>query len=152
MEILAVEKEEEINTNHKSCVRQVHPNFIVSIWDKVKPMLDAAMKHSAGEYSTEQLKVMLVNGQQVLLVAEDGKNIHGAATICFENYPNDRIAFITSIGGIMLANKNIWRQFEDWCKSNGCTKARGYAFPAVARLWHKAFGMTQPYVVVEKIL
>jgi hypothetical protein len=133
-------------------VRQVNPIFIHRLWPDVKPMLDKAMEHSAGEYDTEQLKVMLVNGSQTLLVAEDEGKIYGAATIVFENYPNDRIAFITSIGGKMLANKNIWNQYEAWCKANGCTKTRGYAFEAVARLWKKRFGMEPTYIIVEKKL
>jgi hypothetical protein len=115
-------------------------------------MLDLAMKHSAGEYSTEQLKVMLVNGLQTLLVADDNGEFKGAATIAFENYPNDRIAFVTAIGGRMIANQEIWRQFENWCRANGCTKVRGFAFESVARLWKSRFNVEPVYLVVEKKL
>lgn len=134
-------------------VKYVHPNHIPLLWPQVQKMIEKALEHSAGEYTAEQLKVMLMSGAQSLLVAEgEDKKIYGAATISFENYPNDRIAFITSIGGKMLADKDIWKQFEDWCVANSCTKARGAAFEAVARLWHKRFGMEQIYVIVEKSL
>src|SRR3990167_5085939 len=92
---------QNVNTNHKLIVRYVNPNFIAQMWPKVEDMLEAALKHSAGEYTAEQLKVMLVNGSQFLLVAEDGEKIHGAAAIAFQNFPNDRIAFMTAIGGKM---------------------------------------------------
>lgn len=131
-------------------VRQVNPIFVPLIWPDIKDMIDKAMRHSAGEYNSDQLKVMVVNGSQTLLVAEEEGKIYGAATIVFETYPNDRIAFITCIGGKMLANKNIWSQFEIWCKGNSCTKVRGYAFEAVARLWKKRFGLESTYIIVEK--
>ena len=133
-------------------VKQVPIEFIQHVWPKVEPMLDRAMKHSAGEYNNDQLKVMLVNGLQTLLVAQDGDEIVGATTIAFENYPNDRIAFVTSIGGYMIANQDCWKQFEAWCKSMGCTKVRGFAFESVARLWKKQFDIDTVYLVVEKKL
>jgi hypothetical protein len=95
---------------------------------------------------------MLTSGVQHLLVAEINGEVHGAATICFEQYPNERIAFVTAIGGYMIANKDIWKQFENWCKNNGCTKVRGFAFESVARLWKKRFDVDTVYVVVEKTI
>ncbi len=133
-------------------VRYVPKEYIVTIWNKVEGFLSNAMRHSAGEYNTDQLKVMLIMGTQHLLVVEDGNDIHGAATICFENYPNERIAFMTAVGGKMIANMDVWGQFENWCKNNGCTKVRGFAFESVARLWKKRFGVETVYLVVEKKL
>lgn len=133
-------------------VKQVPTQFIHHVWPSIKPMLEKALAHSAGEYNTEQLKVMLVCGSQTLLISENDGEITGAATVSFENYPNDRIAFITSIGGKMIANKEVWDQFEVWCKNNGCTKVRGFAFESVARLWKKVFGVETVYLVVEKKL
>jgi hypothetical protein len=133
-------------------VRYVPKEFIQGAWPSVEGMLSNALRHSAGEYNMDQLKSMLVMGVQHLLVADDGEQVRGAATIAFENYPNDRIAFVTAIGGRMIANMEIWKQFEDWCKSNGCTKVRGFAFDSVARLWKKKFNVDTVYVVVEKKL
>ena len=133
-------------------VRHVPLEFIQHVWSDVEPMLEKAMAHSAGEYDTAQLKVMLVNGMQQLLVVEDKGKIRGAATIAFENYPNDRIAFMTSVGGRMITDKECWNQFESWCKSRGCTKVRGFAFESVAKLWKQKFGVKTVYLVVEKEL
>jgi hypothetical protein len=133
-------------------VKYIPKEYIVQVWPRVEGMLSNALRHSAGEYDMSQLKTMLVMGTQHLLIAESDNNIHGAATICFENYPNDRIAFVTAIGGKMIANMDIWKQFEDWCKFNGCTKVRGFAFESVARLWKKKFDVDTVYLVVEKKL
>jgi hypothetical protein len=68
-------------------------------------MLSNALRNSAGEYNMEQLKTYLTLGIQNLIVSLDGDTVHGAATIAFENYPNDRIAFVTSIGGKFVTSK-----------------------------------------------
>ena len=132
-------------------LRPVDPRFIPQLWEKVGPMLSKALDTGAGEYNADQLKVILVNGHQTLLVVCDGEEIKGALTIAFEQYPNDRIAFITAIGG-RVSDKEAWGQFEQWAKLNGCTKFRGAAFESVARLWRQKFGFKNRYILVEKEL
>lgn len=122
------------------------PN-IQQTWHQVEPMLARAMKHSAGEYDLNQLKVMIVEGRQKLLVmVEDGK-IKGAVTIEWINYPNDRVAFITAIGG--KTDENCMSEFHEWVKVNGGTKIQGAAFESVARLWKRKFGFENRYIIVE---
>ena len=132
----------------------VEPSQIHMVWDKVAPHLEKAMEHSGGEYNLDQLKVFLVQGLQNLLVCIDDAedNLFGAVTIEFINYPNERVAFVTSVGGKALASRELWNQFEVWCKQNGATMVRGAAFESVARLWKKAFGVESRYVMVEKRL
>lgn len=133
---------------------QVVPTiYIQQIWDKVEKFLSDALIYSGGEYDVEHLKQYLVQGNQTLLIAVDeNKSIHGAATVEWGNYPNERIAFITAIGGKMLANKEIYKQFENWIKQNGGTMVRGAARESIARLWRRAFQFEQRYIIVEKKL
>jgi len=134
-------------------VHQVEPQYLHYVWGGAAPYLEKALEHSGGEYSLEQLKVFLVQGHQALLIATDEENsIKGAATVEFINYPNDRVAFITAIGGKMIANQNVWGQFEDWLRLNGATTVRGAAYESVARLWRKAFKFENRYIMVEKRL
>lgn len=134
-------------------VQYVDIKYIHQVWDLVRPFLEKGLARSGGEYSVDQLKVFLANGSQQLLVAvdEDGKII-GASSIELSNFPNERVAFVTSIGGKMLTSPEVWEQFEGWCRGNGATIVRGAAFESVARLWKKAFGVEQRYVIVEKRL
>lgn len=112
-------------------------------------MLDRAMAHSGGEYDLDQLKVLLTQGRQVLCVgAEKDLVIKCAMTIEWINYPNDRVAFITAIGG--KTDKQGFSEFEQWVKANGGTKIQGAAFEAVARLWKRAYGFENRYIIVEK--
>lgn len=133
-------------------VQFVDTNYVHQVWNLVEPFLAKGLVRSGGEYNADQLKVFLVSGAQKLLIAVEDNVINGAAAIEFINYPNERVAFVTSIGGKMIANKEVWEQFESWCRHNGATMVRGAAFESVARLWKKAFGVEQRYVIVEKKL
>jgi hypothetical protein len=126
-------------------------NNVQQTWSKVEDMLDKAMAHSGGEYTLEHLKVMLTQGRQVLLVAADeAMDIKCALTVEWINYPNDRVAFITAIGGKTCAN--AVDQFCIWAKKNGGTKIQGAAFEAVAKLWKRAYKFENRYIIVERKL
>ncbi len=136
-----------------SQVQIVSPNYVYQVWDKVEPYITEALKRSSGEYSAEQLKVLIVQGHQIMLVAVDeNKGVHGVCTVEFNNYPNDRIAYVTCFGGVDVANNDIWSQFETWLKDSGATKFRAATFKSAARLYNKAFGTTSKYILVEKTL
>ena len=127
----------------------VPTTHIQQSWDDVEQLLASAMEHSAGEYDINQLKVMLTKGTQTLLVGVNSENkIKCALTIEWINYPNDRVAFITAIGGRTC--KNSWNQFIEWVKINGGTKIQGAAYESVARLWKRSYGFENRYIIVER--
>lgn len=133
-------------------IQPVHPDYVCQSWAQVAPFLGAALKHSAGEYNLDQLKVMLTTGTQALLVTTDGERVTGAITVAFENYPNDRIAFVTAVGGRLITSDDLWEQFLAWCRNMGATKIRGAAHKSVARLWRQRFAVEPKYILVEKTL
>ena len=128
----------------------VPTQFVNKIWEKVEPFIKSAEEKFGGsEYTTEQIKVYLVTGQMMLLVAaDDDLKIHGAATVSYINYPNDRVAFVTSIGGKLVSNPETFVQMSEIFKANGATKVQGVAKEAVARLW-KRFGFENKATLVE---
>jgi hypothetical protein len=131
----------------------VAPIYIQKIWGEVKPFLESGMTHSGGEYNVDQLKVFLTQGTQVLLViADETRKIHGALTIEWINYPNERVAFVTCVGGRLITGKDLWASFEDWVKQNGGTLIRGAAYKEVAQLWKRKFNVEERYIMVEKRL
>jgi len=132
-------------------LRIVPSTHIQQTWHEVESMLDKALAHSAGEYNLDQLKLMLVDGKQVLLVlVNDNNEIETAFTVEWINYPNHRIAFLTAIGG--KTDINAFNQFKEWVKVNGGTKIQGAAFESVARLWKKKLGFENRYIIVEYAL
>ena len=131
-------------------VQPVPVQLVNQIWSKVEPFIKSAEEKFGGsEYTTEQIKVYLVTGQMMLLVATNENNeIHGAATVSYINYPNDRVAFITSIGGKLVTSPDTFAQMSKIFKANGATKIQGVAKEAVARLW-KRFGFEEKAILVE---
>lgn len=131
-------------------VQPVPTQLVNQIWSKVEPFIKSAEEKFGGsEYTTEQIKVYLVTGQMMLLVATNENNeVHGAATVSYINYPNDRVAFITSIGGKLVTSPDTFAQMSEIFKANGATKIQGVAKEAVARLW-KRFGFEEKAILVE---
>jgi hypothetical protein len=124
---------------------------VQQVWNDVAPLLASAMVHVDGEYTLDQLKVMLVDGKQTLLVLVDDDNkIQTAFTIEWINYPNDRVAFLTAIGG--KTDLNAFNQFKDWVKASGGTKIQGATFESVARLWKMKLGFKHKYTIMEYAL
>ena len=132
-------------------LRIVPSTHIQQTWDKVEAMLDSALAHSAGEYNLDQLKLMLVEGKQVLLVLVDEANkIETAFTVEWINHPNHRIAFLTAIGG--KTDVSSFNQLKEWVKVNGGTKIQGATFESVARLLKTKLGFENRYIIVEYAL
>ena len=91
----------------------------------------------------------LVLGDWMLLVATDeNKEIQGAATVNFINYPASRVAFVTAIGGKLITSPDTFAQMSSIFKANGATKIQGMAKESVARLW-KRFGFEDKATLVE---
>ena len=129
-------------------VSHIQTNYCAQIWPKVEGFLAEACK-VGDEYTLDQIKVYLSTGTWVLLVAvDDNDEIHGAATVVFTNYPNDRVAFITFIGGKLVTNQNTFKQMSDIFKGYGATKIQGAAREAIARLWRR-YGFKERHIIVE---
>jgi hypothetical protein len=130
-------------------IRHIPTEFCAQNWHLVEGFIKNAHRWGFGDYSVEQIKMYVTLGQWLLVVATDEENnIHGAMTVSFINYPNDRIAYVTSIGGKLISSKETFEQLSNLVKSLGATKIQGSARPSVARLW-KRFGFKERNVTVE---
>lgn len=118
-------------------------------WSLVEPHIKEAIQYGDGDYTLDQVKLLVNMGSWSLLVAADDQNVvQGAATVSYMNYPNDRVAFITFIGGKLISNKETFEQMCGILKANGATKIQGYARPAIARLWSR-YGFEERTTLVE---
>lgn len=118
-------------------------------WEEIKKYLQPALELSGvEEFNLDQLKVFIASNQWLLFVAEEDKKIQGAAVVAITNYPNDRIAFVTAIGGKFISSRETSDKFKASLKSMGATKIQGYARESVARLW-KRIGFTNKQILVE---
>jgi hypothetical protein len=130
-------------------IRHVPVQYVNQAWHLVEKYINEAQQYCGDDYTLEQIKVYVSSGQWLLVVAADDEGvIHGAATVSFSNYPNDRVAFVTFIGGKLISNKDTFGQFKDLLKANGATKIQGAAREAIARLWSR-YGFEERYRIVE---
>lgn len=132
-------------------VQVVPVQHIHQLWSQVSGYLDDALQYADGDYNLDQVKVYLTNGNWQLLVVNDGVKIHGAIAVSYANYPNDRVAFITAIGGKWISDKESYKNFCDVLKANGATKIQGAARESVARLWRR-LGFKNKHIIVERAI
>jgi len=134
-------------------VQIVAPNNIYNVWDDISSYLEASINVSGGDFTLDQLKLLLVRGEQTLLVSVNENNkINGAMTVEFINNPNARTMFITALGGSGIVNDETFSQVETWAKMQGATKAGAWAHEAQARLYKLKANFNTVRMVVEKDL
>ena len=130
-------------------IRHVPVQYVNQAWPLVEQYLAEAVQYGGDDYTLDQVKVYVATGQWLLVVASDQAGaVKGAATVSFINYPNDRVAFVTFIGGRLISNQDTFKQFKDLLKANGATKIQGAAREAIARLWSR-YGFKERYIIVE---
>jgi len=130
-------------------IQPVSVAYFHQTWPLVEGFLSEALKWGEDDYTVEQAKGMLARGDWLLVVAVDEENaICGAAAVNIYNMPNDRVAFVTAIGGKLISNKDTYEQFSTLLKSYGATKIQGAAREAIARLWTR-YGFKERYRIVE---
>jgi hypothetical protein len=134
-------------------VQIVPPNNVYSVWEDVKEYLNASINISGGDFTLDQLKFSLIRNEQTLLVSVNKENkINGAMTVEFLNRPNDRVMFISALGGNGIVNEETFSQVETWAKMQGATKASALAQEAQARLYKIKANFNTVRLVVEKDL
>ena len=134
-------------------VQIVAPNNIYNVWEDIKEYLNASINVSGGDFTLDQLKLLLVRGEQSLLVSVDeSSKINGAMTVEFINNANARTMFITALGGNGIVNDETFSQVETWAKMQGATKASAWAQEAQARLYKLKANFNTVRMVVEKDL
>lgn len=130
-------------------IRYVPQTHAAQSWPLAEPHIAEAIQYGGDDYTLDQVRLLVSMGNWMLLVATDeGNAVQGAATVTYMNLPNDRIAFITFIGGKLISNQETFQQMCDILKSNGATKIQGYARPAIARLWSR-YGFNERTTLVE---
>ena len=121
-------------------------------WDKVSHFVENGLKYAEDDYTLDQAKVLLAGGQWILIaVTNEEDKVVGGLTVSFNNYPNDRIAHVTSIGGKLISSTDTYNQLSNILKSFGATKIQGSGRPSIVRLWRK-LGFRERYTIVEKKL
>jgi hypothetical protein len=128
-------------------IQHVNIDYVNQVWPKVEDYLKWALDYQT-DYTVEHVKTFIVTGAWTLVVAVDeAGEIKGASAIQFFNRPNDRVAFVVSMGGKLITNKETFQQFSDLLKAFGATAIEGASRESAARLWTR-YGLEEKYRVV----
>lgn len=125
-------------------IQHVDVSYVHQLWPQVEGFINAALEYQT-DFTLEQAKVYVADGSWMLVVAvNDAGEIQGAATVKFHNRPNDRVAFVVTTGGKMIANQEAYDQFAALLKAFGATCIECAARESAARLWER-FGLREKY-------
>ena len=131
-------------------ILRIPPDQIAQRWQEIAPFIEDSLAHSGGDFTIDQVKVYVSSGQWLTL-GVFGEKLLGVIAVQFSNMPNDRVAFITAIGGKNITNSETFEQFQAILKAHGATKIQGSVRESVARLWRK-LGFRERSILVEKKL
>jgi hypothetical protein len=129
-------------------ILRIPTDQIAQRWQGIAPFIEDSLVFSGGDFTVDQVKVYLSSGQWLTLGVFDEQSMLGVIAVQFTNMPNDRVAFITAIGGKNITNSDTFNQFQAILKAHGATKIQGGVRESVARLWRR-LGFSQRYILVE---
>jgi hypothetical protein len=129
-------------------ILRIPTDQIAQRWLTIAPFIEDSLVYSGGDFTIDQVRVYLSSGQWLTLGVFEEQNLLGVIAVQFTNMPNDRVAFITAIGGKNITNSNTFQQFQTILKAHGATKIQGGVRESVARLWRR-LGFSQRYILVE---
>lgn len=129
-------------------ILRIPPEQIAQRWLSIEPFLKDVLKYATDDFTLDQMKVYLTNGQWLTLGVFEEIALKGVITVSFTNMPNDRVAFITAISGKNITNLDTFEQFKTILKAHGATKIQGGVRESVARLWRR-LNFKQRQILVE---
>jgi len=127
---------------------RIPPEQISQRWASISPFLVSVLKSATDDFTLDQMKVYLTNGQWLTLGFFDEDALKGVITISFTNMPNDRVAWVTAIGGKNITSLDTFSQFKAILKAHGATKIQAGVRESVARLWRR-LNFKQRQILVE---
>jgi hypothetical protein len=126
----------------------VPSEWTARIWLEVEQYVAMAQEFSADEYTVEQVKTLVLTNVWNLLVATEDDKICGAVVIALSNRPNDRAAFIVTMGGKNIVSVDSINQIKEIAVKLGATVLEGAVRESVARLAIKV-GFTEKCRLIE---
>jgi len=126
----------------------VPTHHIQQFWHLAAPHLQKAIDKGHGEFNIDQLKLVVAQGQQQLLIGlDEDQNCLAAVTVKWVMYPNDRVAYVTYSGGTQL--KEFFNQFLSWIKNNGGTSVQcSTRYKSLIRLFER-LNFKSKYTLME---
>ena len=129
----------------------VATEYTAQVWPLVEKEIARMVEYGPCDHTLDQMKMQVCTGNWTLLVyidADDDEKIVGALLVHFQQYPNDRVAFVTAAAGKGFFNKEGYRQLSDYVKARGATRIQSYTRPSMSRLARRC-GMTEVATLMD---
>jgi uncharacterized membrane protein YiaA len=112
----------------------VPAEWTARLWPEVEQYVAMAQEFSSDEYTVDQVKTLVLTGVWNLLVATEENKLCGAVVMSVSNRPNDRAAFIVTMGGKNIVSVDSINQIKEIAVTLGATVLEGAVRDSVARL------------------
>lgn len=131
----------------------VQPTHIDQAWHKDgASCLAKACDASGGEVTGDQLKMILSQGQRILLRMDvDGQAV-GWGVVRVDQLPNMRVLHVCEMVAPGAHFEQFLDQLKDLAGQNGCSRIRCSCKPAQARLFRAKVGFKPVYETMEVTL
>ena len=112
---------------------------IEAFWSEVEPFIARSCEESLGDLPLIDLKEKLLVGEWTLIVAyeADTARIDGAVVVHIFDRVNDKVAFVTAIGGLFMTNEYSFERLKELLRVFGATCIEGNVRDSVLRLLSK---------------
>ena len=117
---------------------------------KCEHYLEKAMQYAHRDYSMQEAKLALVNGQHTLLLFLENDEVVGANIFSFMYTANDSVFYIQATGG--KTSKEHMELMFNYAKQCGATKVQASCRKSVARLCRQRYNFNETYTVIERNL
>jgi hypothetical protein len=129
-------------------VAKVSFSHVHQTWPLVEQYFAAVEPHTKGDYTLDQIRLKLGEGNWWLITVAEGEAIIGALSMVYENRANARVAFITCLAGKGMTTEDNWAQLQAICKKDGATTVEAAMRPSTFRLWSR-LGFEEKYLIAE---
>ena len=122
-------------------IQPVPLEYVNQTWPLVEQYIASALNEGDSSeplYNVHHVRGYVTSGSWLLCVAVDeDNNICGAGTIFFANHPMHRVAFVTTVGGRLISNRDTVEQVKSIARQNGATVLQAFGRPSIVRLWRR---------------
>lgn len=131
---------------------QVTPQELPQVWPTVAPMLQRAIDLDPDLITIEQVEYAVRTGRTYLLVWQDPEEgVTGAATVDIIDYPRERVAHVSLMGGKSIVRTHVFNEARNWMRYMGATTAQCWAKGSLVQMYEK-MGLTNTHQVMREKL
>ena len=115
----------------------VTPKDVPYVWVEVKPLIDKALKHTAGEMNSSDVLNLILNKNQVLWLGLEDEEIFCAGTTELIYYPKKTILRIVTFASKSGHHYELWKDFidtlEDYAHLYKCSAIEAWVRKGLAK-------------------